>query len=74
MLKSYEAIYKDGQIEWLVEQPSVQYARLIVTVLEETIPSDVKRRTFPPDLVGQVKTSGDIVSPIVDEADWECLK
>ena len=57
MLKSYEAIYKDGQIEWLVEQPSVQFARLIVTVLEETVPDGVKRRSFPIDLVGKVRVS-----------------
>ena len=74
MLKSYEAIYENGQVKWLVEQPAVQSARLIVTVLEETLPPGVKRRTFPIDLVGKVKILGDIVSPIVDEADWECLK
>jgi hypothetical protein len=33
-----------------------------------------KRRTPPPSLVGKVKINGDIVNPIVDEADWECLK
>ena len=74
MLKSYEAIYENGQVKWLVEQPTVQSARLIVTVLAETLPPGVKRRTFPSDLVGKVKILGDIVSPIVDEADWECLR
>jgi hypothetical protein len=73
MLKSYEAIYENGQVKWLGEQPTVQSARLIVTVLEETnLP--VKRR-FPPDsIAGKGKTLGDIVSPIVDEEDWACLK
>ncbi|MFP4421948.1 MAG: hypothetical protein ACLFRG_15520 [Desulfococcaceae bacterium] len=33
-----------------------------------------KRRTPPPSLAGRVKIHGDIVSPIVDEADWECLR
>jgi len=33
-----------------------------------------KRRLPPPELAGKVKIVGDIVSPIVDEADWECLK
>lgn len=33
-----------------------------------------KRRTPPPCLAGKVQIHGDIVSPIVDEADWECLK
>ena len=73
MLKSYEAIYDNGQVKWLGEQPSVQSARVIVIVLEETA-LPVKRR-FPPDAIaGKGKTLGDIVSPIVDEKDWECLK
>ena len=73
MLKSYEAIYENGQVKWLGEQPAVQSARLIVTVLEETV-LPVKRRTFPTDLAGKVEILGDIISPIVDEEDWECLK
>ena len=72
MLKSYEAIYENGQVKWLGEQPSVESARLIVTVLEETT-SFMKRRVFPNDMVGKVEILGDIVSPIVDEEDWECL-
>lgn len=31
-------------------------------------------RTPHPAIAGKGKTIGDIVSPIVDEADWECLK
>jgi len=73
MLKSYEAIYENGQVKWLDEQPTVQSARLIVTVLEETVLT-VKRRHPPASIAGKGKTLGDIVSPIVDEEDWECLK
>jgi hypothetical protein len=65
MLKSYEAIYENGQVKCLDEQPTVESARLIVTVLEEkTMP--VKRRIFPTDMAGKVEILGDIVSPIVD--------
>ncbi len=33
------------------------------------------KRQFPPaKIAGKGKTIGDIVSPIVDEQDWECLK
>jgi hypothetical protein len=74
MLKSYEAIYEDGQVKWLGEQPEMKSARLIVTVLEEKSSDTVKRRIFPADMAGQVEILGDIVSPIVDEEDWECLK
>jgi hypothetical protein len=76
MLKSYEAIYENGQVTWLTEQPQVSSARIIVTVLQEdthnTVPK--KRRIPPAAMAGKVKILGDIVSPIVDEEDWECLK
>lgn len=33
------------------------------------------KRRFPVEnMVGKAKILGDIVSPIVDEEDWECLK
>jgi hypothetical protein len=73
MLKTYEAIYENGQIKWLAEQPQVSSARIIVTMLEETkIPS--KSRTSSPIIAGKAKTLGDLISSIVDEQDWECLK
>jgi hypothetical protein len=74
MLKSYEAIYENGRVIWLHEQPPLTSARLIVTVLAETQVPPVKRRVFPTTLMGKVEILGDIISPIVDEADWECLK
>jgi hypothetical protein len=33
-----------------------------------------KRRTTSALIAGKGKTLGDIVSPIVDEQDWKCLK
>ncbi len=33
-----------------------------------------RRRVAPPSIAGKGRTLGDIVSPIVDEQDWECLK
>lgn len=72
MLKSYEAIYENGQVKWLGEKPEVESARIIVTVLEETqLP--LKRRSPPPSIAGKGQTLGDIVSPIISEEDWECL-
>ena len=35
MLKSYEAIYENGQVKWLNEKPILSSARIIVTVLDE---------------------------------------
>ena len=65
MLKSYEAIYENGQVKWLSEQPTVRSARVIVTILEETEPA-VKRRSPPASMAGKAKILGDIVSPIID--------
>jgi uncharacterized protein with von Willebrand factor type A (vWA) domain len=73
MLQSYEATYENGEILWVSDRPSMKSARLIVTVLEE-IPQTVKRRVASASIAGKGKTLGDIVSPIVDEEDWECLK
>lgn len=35
MLKSYEAVYEDGTLRWVREQPAAKRMRVIVTVLEE---------------------------------------
>lgn len=37
MLKSYEAIVENGQVKWLAEQPELKSARVIITILEETV-------------------------------------
>ncbi|WP_341326853.1 hypothetical protein [Methylotuvimicrobium sp. KM2] len=72
MLKSYEATLDHGQIKWLGERPAIESARVIVTILEESLPK-TKRRP-PASIAGKGQTLGDIVSPIVDTEDWECLK
>ncbi|MBE9176621.1 hypothetical protein IQ225_17260 [Synechocystis salina LEGE 06155] len=74
MLKSYEAIYENGQIKWLSGQPEIETAKIIITVLEERKTTAPKRRTFPVPQAGKVEILGDIISPIVDEEDWECLR
>lgn len=74
MLKSYEAIMENGRIHWLKEQPDVAVARIIVTVLANDPTPVVKRRAAPDSIAGKGRTLGDIISPIVDERDWECLK
>jgi hypothetical protein len=69
MLKTYEALYENGQFKWLDEKPPIIRGRGIVTVLED---DSEKRRKFPIPEAGTVEILGDIISPIVDEADWEC--
>ncbi len=72
-LKSYEAVYRKGHLHWLHEQPPIDSAPVIVTILTEH-PDSAKRRSPPAALAGKVDIFGDVVSPIVDEEDWECLK
>ncbi|MGL5944462.1 MAG: hypothetical protein ACRC2S_29635 [Waterburya sp.] len=73
MLKSYEAIIENGQLKWLTDDPKLSSARVIITILEDTT-LPVKRRTPPTSIAGKGKTLGDLVSSIVEEQDWECLK
>lgn len=73
MLKSYEATIENGQLKWLADEPKLSSARVIVTILEDTTPR-VKRRTPPASIAGKGKTLGDLVSSVIEEQDWECLK
>lgn len=67
MLKSYEAILDHGQIQWLGEPPSIESARIIVTILDE--PQVKTKRRPPTSIADKGKTVGDIVSPIADTED-----
>jgi hypothetical protein len=40
MLKAYEVIIENGQINWLSEHPNVKSARAIITFLEEKFLTD----------------------------------
>jgi len=35
MLKSYEAVYEEGKLRWIRDQPPAKKMKVIVTVLEE---------------------------------------
>ncbi len=72
MLKTYEAILNHGQIQWLYEQPNIENARIIVTVIEEFKPHTKRQPSV--SIAGKAKTIADIISPITDKEDWECLK
>lgn len=73
MLQSYEATIENGQIQWLKDAPKLSKARVIITILANSEPQ-VSRRTSPASIAGKDKTLGDIVSSIIEEQDWECLK
>ena len=52
----------------------LQIAIRLLESLTQTNSQPTHRRFPVPALVGKAKTVGDIVSPIVEEGDWECLK
>ena len=74
MLKSYEVAIDGDRITWLGEKPNLQTTRAIIVIAEENKVTPIKRRSPSKAIAGKGKTLGDIVSPIVDEEDWECLK
>jgi hypothetical protein len=73
MLKSYEAILDHSTLQWLGESPDVVKARIIVTILEARDQKGNARRA-PDSIAGKGRTLGDIVAPVVQDNDWECLK
>ena len=62
----------------LSEESQREALEFIQTLLRKKLgvanPEGVKRQLPPPELVGKVKIVGDIVAPIADEEDWECLR
>jgi hypothetical protein len=83
MLQSYEAIIENGQVRWLTDAPKISKARVIVTILSDTtaqpsLPEAARsastRRTPAISIAGKGKTLGDLVSPMIEEQDWECLR
>jgi hypothetical protein len=72
MFKSYEALYENGQLKFLKDSPNITNAHVIITVIEELSPPK-KLRQPSRAIAGKGKTLGDIVNPLLDEGDWECL-
>ena len=56
MLKSYEAIFENGQMTWTLDQSMIESARVIVTIVEDRAPRLPKRRTASPVIAGLGKT------------------
>jgi hypothetical protein len=70
MLKSYEAIYEQGQFKWINDTPIIQNARVIITILEEITPEN-KNRQPPPELKGSVVWNCDPFAPEMSDDEWE---
>ncbi len=69
MLKSYEAKLNKGQIQWLGEQPDIESARILVTILEESQPK-IKRHP-PVSIAGQGQTFGNIFNVLDTDSTHE---
>ena len=68
MLQSYEALFENGQMQWLGQPPPITSARVIVTILETIFPR-LHRHTAAAKIAGEGRTLGDLVSPIIHEQD-----
>jgi hypothetical protein len=53
MLKSYEAVYEEGKLRWIREQPAAKRMKVIVTVLEED--TDVQLAATRKELMERAK-------------------
>ena len=47
---------------------------VIALTVEDDTPEVPKRRQPHPAIAGKGQTLGDLVGPIVEDSDWECLK
>jgi hypothetical protein len=74
MLKSYEVSIEGDRITWLGERPNLQTTCAIIVIADKNKVTPIKRRSPSKAIAGKGRTLGDIVSPIVDKEDWECLK
>jgi len=61
----------------LIELPEsfVNHRIELIALTLDDPPLDVAKHRQPhPDIAGKGRTLGDLVEPLVDETDWECLK
>ncbi|MBF0238049.1 MAG: hypothetical protein HQM12_10110 [SAR324 cluster bacterium] len=73
---SVNGIYENGKVTLLEPLPHVAKARVIVTILEEQpslAPQKKSTNSWLGCMRGQLKTKGDIISPLED-VEWEVLK
>ena len=63
--------------QFLIELPESfinHRIELIALTLDDESVAAPKRRCPHPEIAGKGRTLGDLIAPIVDEGDWECLK
>lgn len=72
----FEAEIRDGiiHVPGELRQWSTRSVRVILLEKEPAAESKKSRRLPHPAIAGKGRTIGDLVAPVVDESDWECLK
>lgn len=72
MLKSYEAIYDRGKIEWLSKPPPGECFRVVIVVEQPDGPVSAQPgRLPPPELKDSIRWIGDPLKPAIPEDEWE---
>jgi hypothetical protein len=60
MLKTYEDILQEGQVQWLADKPDIQLCRVFITVLEDhSILTTEINNSFKQDLLNLFGTEPD---------------
>lgn len=77
MLKSYQAIYDHGKLEWLSEPPAGKRFPMVVVIEQpdetQGTPSR-KRRVPPPELKDSVHWTGDLVESLFSAKEPETTR
>ncbi len=72
---SYKTIYDHGQIRWLADAPTVEEARVIVTMFpSQAVAATQPSRKPTARIAGKGKVLDDIVAPVAPQVDWHALK
>lgn len=50
------------------------HVELIALTVDEPTLETVRKRRPHSDIAGKGRTLGDLIAPVVDEVDWDCLK
>jgi len=75
MLLSYQAVNDHGQIRWLTDNPPVDEACVIVTMLSPQFGVAPQTCRAPATrIAGKGRILGNGVEPVAPEGDWDALK
>jgi predicted DNA-binding antitoxin AbrB/MazE fold protein len=64
MLKTYEAIYENGQLKWVSEEPDIKSARILITVMEEYSSSAEERARVAAKALAQLEGTEPVLEDI----------